>query len=1437
MNNVFLIRLLKTFSFCFFLFFGLSTVNAQVCSEIRASGLVYCNDNSRVELSAEIVGTASCDDVEWYSSAAIDVPIATGCDFDTMIAGGNIKYFVRDRTNQSRVVNSQVGFDFTSPELSNPIDTTFDGNIRTDFTPTQDFVLNTADVRIVNWRGNTPTEIEIEVNNYSDPTKSEKFLVDVPAGTMYVPNEVLNLTFDYNFIAFDSYDISVGLNGINIFGFGGTAGTPVDYDAVFNPVINVTASGPFFSRDNGLDGYGPFFNWDISAETGPGCSKKEVNIVQRCLEICDDGIDNDTDGETDEACESFSCDGKLLQSIGDKLFEMSVDPVVFTEINDLPFGINSLGYSAADNKVYALIRDNANPDNGKVVRIAGDGDFQVLDELITKDGVELAGGFAADIGSDGNYYFLEERRNAGGNIIGGTLYRFELTTLIELSRVDVTFNSRIADIAYNPSNGNVYGIDAGGNKNLYEFDPDNGATTAFPNIIYFDQNGVQLTNVANGGVVGGIYFLPSGKMIAYGSFLGTDDQNDMIQIDLDDYRTSGNVLVIDQNNRRAQSNDGASCPYTLFMSKTANVSSVEPDDEIIYTIEINNNTGFEAPLVTFRDSLSDYLTISSIDINDLGNTNIEPGTGVNEQDLIIKDVNIPVGLSTVQFTAKVDPSVRCMDDIIFNQAELLNLSKALGLSSLSDNPDTPAQNDATEVDYEPEFVLNAPNPISNSPICEGDTLILRENDNLGEIVWNGPNSFISNQTVDSIFDASVINSGEYFAFRDSAGCQSDTVPIQVLVNLQPVASIDNVAPFCAGEIATLNATSTVAGSAFSWILNTTDLSSTLIANPETSADTNNTYTVEVTAPGGCKDTSEISIIVNPLPTVTATPAQEICFGESVDLVASGAVNYTWTPAATLNRDDLAMVTASPTADTKYEVTGESAEGCENTAEVDVTVNELPVLVAPSTETLCAGDTAQLTTSGADSYNWSPALGLNQTTGNSVETFADVTTTYKIVGATLNGCEDSVEVLVEVIPLPIVEVSDNQIICEGETTDLVASGAVDYLWSPAADLSANNTSTVTFSPSIDGTFDFIVIGESLEGCKDTNEVQVQVLENRTPSVVIEYEKDICEGENLNFSITESEFLGDAPTYRWFSQGNTVPLSDLEVLELLNQTNAPTIFLEVTSNERCVLPADLIKQSNVLTPTIYPFPDLEIANVQDVCREEQVVLTVTDNNNVATSYLWVDVEDNTVFSSQNNTLDLGSVNASRNIRVVANENGCADSVTTSVGVVDVAVKIDADKAKILEGDQVDIVVSTSAPDVVTSSIEDPGFNWVTNEGRETRTPDETATYQVTATNGGCTATDTVTVIVVGSLNAPYFFSPNNDDNNDAWIVNELNNYDNTQVTIFNRWGSKIITLDNQENVWDGLYRSGEPVPEGVYYYVVEGEVGDRKVSLTGYVTIAK
>ncbi|WP_048919791.1 gliding motility-associated C-terminal domain-containing protein [Rufibacter radiotolerans] len=116
-----------------------------------------------------------------------------------------------------------------------------------------------------------------------------------------------------------------------------------------------------------------------------------------------------------------------------------------------------------------------------------------------------------------------------------------------------------------------------------------------------------------------------------------------------------------------------------------------------------------------------------------------------------------------------------------------------------------------------------------------------------------------------------------------------------------------------------------------------------------------------------------------------------------------------------------------------------------------------------------------------------------------------------------------------------------------------------------------------------------------------------------------------------------------------------------------------------------------------------------------------------------------------------------------------------------------------------------------------------------------PTVTTTYTVTVTTpDGCTSSDQVTITVLPPVEVPNGFTPNGDRINDAWDLPGLNNYPNSQVEIFNRWGNKVFESRGYDKPWDGRL-NGQPLPAATYYYLIR--LDDKESPLTGNVTIIK
>ena len=68
-------------------------------------------------------------------------------------------------------------------------------------------------------------------------------------------------------------------------------------------------------------------------------------------------------------------------------------------------------------------------------------------------------------------------------------------------------------------------------------------------------------------------------------------------------------------------------------------------------------------------------------------------------------------------------------------------------------------------------------------------------------------------------------------------------------------------------------------------------------------------------------------------------------------------------------------------------------------------------------------------------------------------------------------------------------------------------------------------------------------------------------------------------------------------------------------------------------------------------------------------------------------------------------------------------------------------------------------------------------------------------------------------IDNLYIPNVFTPNGDKNNDVFEITIDNKIvsENGELTIYNRWGNKIL-YTNKEMRWNGVSN-----PSGVYYYI--------------------
>lgn len=332
-----------------------------------------------------------------------------------------------------------------------------------------------------------------------------------------------------------------------------------------------------------------------------------------------------------------------------------------------------------------------------------------------------------------------------------------------------------------------------------------------------------------------------------------------------------------------------------------------------------------------------------------------------------------------------------------------------------------------------------PNPtitVNSGVICSGNVFTLNPGGATSYTYSSGSN------TVTPLANTSYTVTGS-----NSFGCTHSVVS-SVTVNTTPTVSV-NSGSVCSGKIFTLtpNGASTYTYSSGS---NTV---SPLI---------NTSYTVIGASAQGCTNMAVSNITVSTTPTINVSGGS-VCPGGSFTFNPSGASTYTYSNGQIV----------TPVATTNYTISGTSAQGCTATPVVATVIftNNLIVSIS-SSNTVCSGQPIILTAGGASTYSWS--TGGNTFTISPTPT---ITTTYSVLGSS-GTCSNTAIKTITVNPNPsVAAVSNNSLICVGQSATLTANGANVYVWNPSG-----SGVTIVVSPTITSTY--TVTGTDGNGCSNT-----------------------------------------------------------------------------------------------------------------------------------------------------------------------------------------------------------------------------------------------------------------------------------------------------------------------------------------------------------------
>ena len=204
------------------------------------------------------------------------------------------------------------------------------------------------------------------------------------------------------------------------------------------------------------------------------------------------------------------------------------------------------------------------------------------------------------------------------------------------------------------------------------------------------------------------------------------------------------------------------------------------------------------------------------------------------------------------------------------------------------------------------------------------------------------------------------------------------------------------------------------------------------------------YTVLATLPTGCTATTQLSVVVNPNPTVSiaVVGASTICTsngGVPLKAMTTNATLFSWN-----TNESVSAITATTTG--TYEVTVSNTLGCTASASQNIVIHDNPgITITPSgPTTVCAsagGVPLGLNAPNAVQYLWS-----NGHTGASY--LATSSSGYTVVVTDRNGCTGTNRINITINPNPTVTLNSNPnngIVCANNFVTITAFGATQYAW--------------------------------------------------------------------------------------------------------------------------------------------------------------------------------------------------------------------------------------------------------------------------------------------------------------------------------------------------------------------------------------------------------
>ncbi len=565
-----------------------------------------------------------------------------------------------------------------------------------------------------------------------------------------------------------------------------------------------------------------------------------------------------------------------------------------------------------------------------------------------------------------------------------------------------------------------------------------------------------------------------------------------------------------------------------------------------------------------------------------------------------------------------------------------------------------------------------------------------------------------------------------------------------------------------------------------------------------------------------------------------TPYDTLCSGDSLQLtvsnISTGNYSLSWNggPGVT---DTSMMFRGRSDSLISVELSDLSQPACPSVKKLfDIDVITLPqVNLFAANDTICEGEPAEFLAypTSLEQYRFfNSSSQLLQESPRPFMAYDTATADQEVyVEVSSQGCtaaSSPVRIAVGAMPELRLQTTAPDTICEGELVGFEATPGYDqYLFKNEIRTVATTDSN---SASLEVTGDYITVeAASRIGCRTASKDTVYFNLRPLPEATLICPTDtVCPGEPVNLLVSP----GTYQQYDFFMNEDLLASSDNHRVTTRFFHSTDTLRAVVTDQHGCTSLAQ-----NGISPYVYPFPENRInSSAEGLCLNDSAQLTAEFDAAIPAGHFYWS-------TGQTDTSIIVRPSVNTTYYLFSEFGHCVLATDTVVMEVDAETPPEA-----FAGEDDTICLSESYQLQATGGLfyywsPDTLFTDPTAADPMV-TLDTTTSLVVRVTNDYCSDTDTVQIYIDKCLEdltepVPQIITPNGDEFNEYWILPDIWYFQQNRVEIYNRWGTQVYSSSPYNNQWNGCTNRGEPLPDGVYYYVID--LGNGSKARSGYVII--